>query len=53
MTNYEKLLAVLQEIGIPVSSLENQMISFESCDEYCDFIISFDEEGNYDHCSIL
>lgn len=53
MTDYQKLLAILQDIGIPVSALDNCMISFDSCDEYHDFIISFNEDGDYDHCGIL
>ena len=53
MTDYQKLLAILQDIGIPISTLDNCMISFDSCDEYHDFIISFNEDGNYDHCGIL
>ena len=47
MTDYEKLVSVLQDIGINVTVLENKMIDFEPSlqDESHTMLISFDENG--------
>lgn len=55
MTDYEKLISILQDIGINVTVLENKMIDFEPSlqDESHTMLISFDENGKYDHCGII
>ena len=55
MTDYEKLVSILQDIGINITVLENKTIDFEPSlqDESYTMLISFNENGKYDHCGII